>query len=210
MSWKRWAFGHWGKKERGGWSFVHANCKRNILIGWEHLYVNQMSWLSLKGKIDWKIEREKQYFHIIKNFQYFVMPYTSNSLPHYWAEKAKRWSHLVPALFCAGTILKQNGNPQDPVSSLPEKTRVFLFYILLKISDKITISSAHFAGQQLFCEVSLKTLRGKLARSQPKLIPCTCPILDPCVWVVRLNWSELWSENKFDTKWVGREYLKWL
>ena len=115
MSWKRWAFGHWGKKERGGWSFVHANCKRNILIGWEHLYVNQMSWLSLKGKIDWKIEREKQYFHIVKNFQCFVMPYTSNSLPHYCAEKAKRWSHLVPALFCAGTILKQNGNPQDPV-----------------------------------------------------------------------------------------------
>ena len=53
-----------------------------------------MSWLSLKGKIDWKIEREKQYFHIIKNFQYFVMPYTSNSLPHYCAEKKRNFEAI--------------------------------------------------------------------------------------------------------------------
>ena len=65
-----------GKEGGRGLSFVQTNGKRNTLIGWEHLYVNQMSWLSLKGTIDWKIEREKQYFQIIKCFQYFVMPYT--------------------------------------------------------------------------------------------------------------------------------------
>ena len=62
MSRKRWAFGHWGKKGGRCLSFSQTNCKRNILIGWEHLYVNQMSWLSLKGTTDWKIRTRKTIF----------------------------------------------------------------------------------------------------------------------------------------------------
>lgn len=54
-----------GKKGGKGSEFCPYKLQTEILIGWELLYVDQMSWLSLKGTIDWEIEREKQYFQVI-------------------------------------------------------------------------------------------------------------------------------------------------